>query len=686
MRNKRRKHVKYVLGEVASGSFLKQLVLVSIVFLVAFLVSVAIQKIALARPLTLDDWKETLVEMLDAQVVIDHVFEHDTLPSGGWALLIIFILGTVFFSGLLIATITNIIAGYGDRFNTGQLIFRRLKNHVVFLGYDDMMVGVLNRMWEKGVFKQSDVVIALQEDVALFRTQVVSKLPSDYRDNLILVQANLNDESDVRKKLKVHKARKVYILGDSGLESHDSMNINSFLKICKVAEAKGRVPHCYVNFKHQSSFALFQVFAGPSSDDPEEKATDVGLFDRNKQFFHPFNFEEVWARKVLTSLDGEYDGFEIDTRIREGRRRCITEIPGGYVHIVVFGMSEMGEAFTKEISFLGHYQNYIADANARTRITIVDDDVEKPMNQFISRYSELFKYCRYRYVNYGETITQSVHPVDSDNDFLDMEFEFVEAHGADPRLMKQLEEWSCDEQQYLTLVFCYDDTVRNNAAALYLPRSVYESDTPIYIHQRNRGSLNEFLAKSMYSNVVPFGMCDDVIDIDESVEIAWAKRLNHYYCSGFNPNYTDLTQIENHWNAAKVSDRWSSIYNVAAIPIKFRSIGHHFVYGQPVPSFTPQQLETLARVEHNRWCVEKLMMGYKAASHEERERVAEASRRGDNTVKKALKQRFVSPDIVPFDQLGCDEKGVPMGDYDRKLCAECCAIVNQEIAKKESHT
>lgn len=682
MKSKRRKHAKFILGEVASGSFLKQLLLVAVILLFAFLFALLIQQIALSRPLTWHDVKATVVEMLDAQVVIDHTLNDNKQDSGWWVLLIVYFLGTVFFSGLLIAAITNMISGYGDKFRSGDIVYRRLKGHVVFLGYDDMVEGMLNRMWQRGTFGRRDVVIAMQQDVALFRTQTLSKFPSEYRDRLILMQANLNDESDIEKKLMVHKARKLYILGDANSESHDSLNINSFLKVCKVAEAKGSMPQCFVSFKHQSSFALFQVFAGASSDGASESQTDIGLFDRNKQYFHPFNFEEVWVRKVLTSLNGEYDGFEIDTRIKDGKRRCVTDVEGGYVHVVVFGMSEMGEAFAKEISFMAHYQTFISHPDARTRITVVDGNITDKMSYFTGRYSELFKHCRCSLTRYADDVVRTDFPIDADHDFLDIEYEFVEAHGNDHRFQRQLVEWSRDERQFLTLVFCYDNTVVNNAAALYLPRELYESETPIYTYQHNRGSLDKFLAKSMYSKVVPFGMSDEVIDIDEAVDMAWAKRLNHYYWSGFNPDYANTGQIEKEWNETQVADRWSSVYNVASIPIKYRSVGHHFVFGQPVPWFTSAQLDTLARVEHNRWCVEKLMMGYRAATPAERQNALEGLARGDKSAKQQLKRRFVHPDIVPFDMLGNDHKGIPIGDYDRMLCAEYASIVNFDFNGK----
>ena len=89
MKNKPRKHFKYILGEAASGSSSKQLLLVTTIVAIAFLVALVVKQVALPKAMTLLDVKKTAVEMLDAQVVIDHTFDHDRQPAGGWALLIV---------------------------------------------------------------------------------------------------------------------------------------------------------------------------------------------------------------------------------------------------------------------------------------------------------------------------------------------------------------------------------------------------------------------------------------------------------------------------------------------------------------------------------------------------------------------------------------------------------------------
>lgn len=674
--------LKFYFGKAASGRFFRQLLLLVTLFLLVFVVAVVVRAFSLQEVVSRQGIKETLIDMMSSSSLVDYVQGKGNPKGSGWVFLLIYLCGMVFFSGLLIATITNMLSSYGERFNSGMVNYRNLKNHILFIGYDDMVMGVLNQMSQQGVFAKRHVVIALQQDVALFRTQVVSRFPSEYANKLILIQANLTDENDLKSKLKVHKAAKVYIIGCEDMESHDSLNVDSFIKICRITDGTEFMPHCYVNFQHQSSFSLFQVYSAQSDKSSLVSKNDIEFFECNKRFFHPFNFEEVWARKVLANLDGSYNGFEIDIRTEFDdngvmvRQKSMNEIADGFVHVVIYGMSEMAEAFVKELAFLAHYPNFVTNREARTRITIVDENLQDKMYYFMGRYSEFFKHCHVGYTRYGTEVAETDFPIKPENDFLDMEFEFIEANNSDPRFGRQLEEWCMDKKQLLTMVVCYEDTFRNNAAGLYLPRVVYENDVPVLIYQRNKGSLGEFLSKSRYSNIRPFGMADDVLDLDESVEVEWAKRLNHFYCSNFKSDYSDREKMEEEWNEIKISDRWSSLYNVASIPFKYRGIGCDFQCGKPLPAFTPEQLDLLERVEHNRWNAEKLLMGYRPATEEERKAITERLNAGDSSLKTMYKSRFVHSDIVPLDDLGKDAKGYSLKGYDRLLCAEYAAIVN----------
>lgn len=691
MNHIRRKPFKFKIGDISNSSTLRRMFVVAIVFLLAFIFSVIVRIITTSGTLTLDVCKRVMSEMLSPISLAQYISGGPASPGKGWVLLIEYVLGLVFFTGFLIASLTALLQGFFGKFKAGELNYSSLKNHILFLGYNDMVIGVLNTLWQKGEFGKTNIVIGLSGDVASFRENIFSHFASSYRDDIILVHANISEENDLMRKLQVHRAREVYIIGEERLEEHDSANLNMFVNVCRIAQKKGNMPQCHVNFKHQSVSALFQTFSSTKPDANRIAGNqDVELFEKYKHCFHPFNFDETWARKVALNLDGRYDGFEIDTRpvdVKGTDTKCdrnISEIPDGFVHIVICGLSEMGQAFAKEMALLAHYPNFLQNSDARTRITIVDEGMKEKMDRFVAQYSELFVHCRHKFIKFCEEVTEFETPIDSDKDFLDVEFEFIEARTSDPRLRKQISAWCEDDTQYLTFVFCYEQTERNNADSLFLPRIVYDSHIPIFIHQRNKGCLGDFLAGSRYAKVCPFGMCDDLLDICDSVEVEWAKRLNHFYRSEFKPDYQNRTLVEAQWRETVIAERWSSIHNVTSIPIKYRIVGYPFSVKHSVPRFTTEQLNTLMLVEHNRWCVEKLIMGYHAVPAEVREQINEELAKGSNKLKKQFKLEFAHNDIVPFNELGNDEKGIHLGEYDKVLCDEYANIVNSGLTTAET--
>jgi ryanodine receptor 2 len=96
----------------------------------------------------------------------------------------------------------------------------------------------------------------------------------------------------------------------------------------------------------------------------------------------------------------------------------------------------------------------------------------------------------------------------------------------------------------------------------------------------------------------------------------------------------------------------SNIYNANMNGIKQRSLNI-----QPGKELTNEQINLLARVEHNRWNIEKLIMGYRACTPEEREK----------KTKKELRDEFKHKDIVAYQELEPDDKGIQANKYDESI-------------------
>ncbi len=96
-----------------------------------------------------------------------------------------------------------------------------------------------------------------------------------------------------------------------------------------------------------------------------------------------------------------------------------------------------------------------------------------------------------------------------------------------------------------------------------------------------------------------------------------------------------------------MSMRWSNMYHASAIYYKVGSLGI-----QEGAEITTEQLAQLARMEHLRWNVEQLMMGF-------RPQLSSDSR--FNSAEE-LRRNMIHYDIMDFDRLP-EETGIRITDF-----------------------
>lgn len=542
--------------------------------------------------------------------------------------IVAYVVGLIVLSGLLIATITNVLRTWVDRFKQGTVRYHTFRRHIVILGYNDMVPGMIERMCG-GTRRYPDgvrIVVGVREGVHEVATQLSNHLSKRQRKCVVVLQADSCNKHDL-KRLCIRKAKEAYVLG----EHDDAYSLNSFEKIQGMCKGKHH-PECFVQMQYQSTFALFQTYT--------EKE---GL-----EHFHAFNFHDIWARKMLMRE-------EIDTR--EGK--SVGPDSERQVHLVVIGMTEMGEALAREAAFLCHYPNYVTKG-IRTRITFIDPQAKEQMTFLTGRYDHLFDLCRYGYRNFD---TGECYYHTPERDFLDMEFEFVQTNIAGKAIRKEISQCATSDKQVLTIAVCTDQPHRSLAAGLYLPDEVFDNNIPIWVYQPAKGDLKEFLDKSQFENVTTFGMSGNDIDFENEDNnlMQKAKRLNHFYCH-FNGNGLtyDNVDVEKEWQSLTIFNKWSNLYNVSAIPTKLRCS----------PIQTDEDIEIISQVEHNRWNVEKLLMGFRPTTAEEHEEINPNEIRDKDKKEWYQKEKFAHDDIRPFEDLNEKTK-----DIDRKFTREIPKIM-----------
>ncbi len=548
-----------------------------------------------------------------------------------WLLTLAYLAGTIVLSGLLIATITNILRTQAERFRQGKVGFR-FRDHVLFLGYDAKLAGMVRRLCREGV----RVVVAVRADAAGCYDELNVALGRRERRRLVVLCADRCNADDLCW-LHAGSAARIYIVGTPGEETRDTLNMKSFRMLYELYGADA-MPDCHVDINCQSTFAMFQTYAGGT--DP--------AFDAAMRRFHSFNYYDEWARLMVS---GTFDGRNGEPLAARGDKA---------LHLVVAGMTEMGEAMAREAAFLCHYPSAVTHG-VKTRITFIDRNARVRMDDFTAHYHHLFSHLAYTYRRPAVGLVEEHRPAAAD-DFLDLEFEFVDADLRTPAVRDLLVEWAADERRELTVAVCFERSDENIAEGVYLPFSLHERRVPVWVFQPGEGDLHGYLGGfNRFGNVVAFGMSDSEQPFrDNETALLHAKRLNHFYFHLDDPVVTyDNDEQEREWAACRVFDRWSSFYNVAAVSTKMSGIGGF-------ANLNDENIEVMARVEHNRWNAEKLLMGFRPTTADEHAGVLKLGK----AEKKRLKNAFVHDDIRPFDDL--DQA---TADIDRRLTREIPRIV-----------
>jgi hypothetical protein len=178
-----------------------------------------------------------------------------------------------------------------------------------------------------------------------------------------------------------------------------------------------------------------------------------------------------------------------------------------------------------------------------------------------------------------------------------------------------------------------------------------------------------------------------------------AKRLHYFYTYSFGqkgtPTVMPPEEVEKEWRkVSSFSQRYSNIFNVMTIATKMRSLGHESKDWDKFFALTQQEIEILSAVEHNRWSVERLILGFRPPTDTEREEIRQnievfitAKKAGGQTPEQDLKDLFkkqkVLYDLCSYQELGEDRTGQNVRVYDYDLTA-CIPLITQSFNELRS--
>lgn len=695
----RRKHSKFKLwfDRLLSKGLLRQLLFVAAILFVLFVLSWYFLDYSgckwkdFANESKVPEWLLPLYLLIDTNA-FNNLYIHGV---HGWALVvasITFILGAFIFNGAIIAIITNFIDQRVQNHRGGHIHYLRSGHHIV-MGYDDMVPSIITHIFEKD--KDAYVLLLSAADAEIIREKLM-KVFDEKQLQHIIINYGHRMSKDYYKDIHLETAEQIYIVGMRSLPAHDAINVECVDSICSYLQQeriKSRPKRITCVFENLDTYAAF-------------KTTEI--FGRVKELdmeFVPYNFYAGWAKQVFVKrFHRDMDNPEKNIGYPAVYGQGVMPDDNKYVHLVFVGTTNFAVAFAMEAANVLHFPNFNRDKRLKTIVTFVDVNADKEKDEFVTRYRHFFEVQSYKYRDLSNEQKGAAEVAGdelvcfegNDANFLDVEFEFIKGDVFSAGVQKVIREWAQDkDNQYLSIFLALSDQRKNFAFGMNMPDEVYDNEIPVFIRQDRSdnfvsnlreadeavranekkntysvvkdGRLKQTVSGGRYANIYPFGMNETAFCADER-SLECAKLINylyetaHYEAHKFK-SLADLDAIpveqiwkeaDAYWRKLSVALKWSNLYNAYTISIKLDTLRAMRGLAQEDKShdlqpLTEDEMEVMARVEHNRWNVEKLLMGYRKPKREEDKYVGENA-----PFKSELKQnknRFIHHDIRPYDQL-----------------------------------
>lgn len=600
----------------------------------------------------------------------------------GWMLFacsITYMIGFIVFNGMLVGVITNAIGNRVDAHRDGLTHYLN-SGHYVVMGYDDMVPSIIEDIFAND--NDAYVLLLSAFDAKIIRERLKKSVAKHQLDHIIINYGH-RTAYEYYDDIHLESSKEIYIVGNRTRSAHDAVNIEcidsicSYLKKHKTEQLPKRITCVFEDLDTYAAFKTTEIF---------KEVGELGIE------FVPYNFYAGWARQVFVTRSYK----EKSDPTNAISYPCVYGNGIGpddkkHVHLVFVGTSNLAVSFAMEAAHLLHFPNFDEKhKKPKTRITFIDQSMDKEMPLFITRNRHFFDVQYYLYEDISmEPEALSKQPY-KDN-FLDVEFEFIKGDIYSKAVQDKIKGWASDvDGQYLSIFLAMADQRNNFMMGMNMPDEVYDNEIPVFIrqdradnfvtnlrnsdiekskekqlkyHQVTDGKLESKEYKGRYANIYPFGMNDMAYCRDEAA-YKRAKLINYLYCNTHDNHFPDtlvlaamsmdslLKKAETAWNELSVADKWSNLYCAYHIPYKLASL--RVMRGlapndtsHDQQALTEEEIHILAAVEHNRWNVEKLLMGFRRPKENE-------DKYGHPEFKnelKANKKIFIHHDIRPFDTL-----------------------------------
>lgn len=613
--------------------------------------------------------------------------------SGGTVFVagVIYVIGVIIFTGMLISVMTNMIERRVEDHKEGHIHYLE-SGHYVIMGFDEMVPSFIRYVFEK----DSKAFVLILTSVEAERVkEKLNKTFSQEQLKQVIINYGHRTNPESYKNICLESAEEVFIVGYHSQTAHDAINVECVDAICDYLSAgdiKSKPSRITCVFKDLDTYAAF-------------KTTEIfGEVSKLGIEFIPYNFYTGWAKQVFVKrghkeLSSSGQEVEYPAVYGEG----IGPDDKKYVHLVFVGTTNFAVAFAMEAANVLHFPNFNQDKSLKTRITFIDLNADKEKDEFITRNRHFFEVQDYIYRDLSDPLRPMAYKMpatyfrEKASNFLDVEFEFIKGDIFSKRVQDEISRWAnATDEQYLSIFLAMANQRNNFVLGMNMPDEVYDNEIPVFIRQDRSdnfvtnlreadvnkrpytrivvGKKHEESRLSRYSHIYPFGMNESIYCADDK-SLKRAKLINYLYnTADYSTNKfqsllvlaaTPKKQIweeadkmwkgdpDNNQEGLSVSLKWSNLYSSYSIRTKLASL--RAMRGltlenksKDTQKLTEKEVEELAKVEHNRWNVEKLLMGYRKPHHDEDKYEASGT---DAKSLSRNKKVFIHHDIRPFEDL-----------------------------------
>ena len=565
---------------------------------------------------------------------------HDVGFSKRFYFLIVGTVGILLLDGLLVSMLVSWFESRKERWERGDLHYGRkpLGNYCVVIGGNDMVPDLVGQILEK---KDIDHVLVMTSgNVSSLRKKMVSKLGKD-EEKVVIYYGDRTSMEDLENLMLQNTQNDIYVIGeqpdvDDNDNHHDVRNMECVRKIAGILAGRNSQSEkktCRVMFEYQSTFSIFQF-----ADINREISGFIEL--------KPFNFYETWAQKVLICKELNLQDNVPAYLPLEGKEPITSECDDS-VHLVIVGMSRMGIALAVQTAYLAHYPNFVTKGK-RTRITFIDPQAETEMRYMQGRYKELFTLSRWRYAD-AEIVCDEDNTIEKSQwhepqyegellcgenagnylgeQFIDVEWQFVQGNMGMAPIQESLKHECRKSDVRLNIAVCIPKDNVSLATAIYLPNDIYEDESnviQVLVYQSYSDAMCKSFANNskelyrsykIFAKLRSFGMKDGGYSLENQELLKKVScAIDNEYGKSSQNKLPGRNQLRRQFNMETIKvgktlggRQWSGYYAAAHMWTKLRSIGYK---GECHELETDDIIETLAKVEHVRWNMEQLLLGY----------------------------------------------------------------------------